>query len=235
MVLLIDADNTQITKIENVIQELSIHGRIVVKRAYGNWSKDSLKNWEDTLKKYAIKAVQQFDYVSKKNASDIALVIEAMELLYEKIYDAFVIVSSDSDFTPLVIKLRESTVYVIGVGEKKTPKPFKNSCDEFILLENLTINSTASDNQNDNTDKTDEREEDIHKLFKAAWDAYKQDDGFVDVSKAGSYIKRTKSDADPRSFNHKKWTDFLKAYPDRYEIKKNKVKGGVSIYYKCKE
>ena len=137
MVLLIDADNTQLSKLEAVIEEVSLHGRIIVKRAYGNWKKDALKNWETELKRLAIKAEQQFDYVTGKNATDIALVIDAMHLLYRGIYDAFVIVASDSDYTPLALDLHESGVYVIGVGETKTPESFRNSCDDFIYLENL--------------------------------------------------------------------------------------------------
>ncbi len=137
MVLLVDADNTQLSKLEAVIEEVSLHGRIIVKRAYGNWKKDTLKNWEPELKRLAIKAEQQFDYVAGKNATDIALVIDAMHLLYRGIYDSFVIVASDSDYTPLALDLHESGVYVIGVGELKTPESFRNSCDDFIYLENL--------------------------------------------------------------------------------------------------
>ena len=138
MVLLVDADNTQLSKLEAVIEEVSLHGRIIVKRAYGNWKKDTLKNWEPELKRLAIKAEQQFDYVTGKNATDIALVIDAMHLLYRGIYGSFVIVASDSDYTPLALDLHESGVYVIGVGETKTPESFRNSCDDFIYLENLT-------------------------------------------------------------------------------------------------
>ena len=100
IVMLIDADNTQLSKLEDVMQEVSVHGRVVVKRAYGNWKKEALKNWESELKRLAIKAEQQFDYVSGKNATDIALVIDAINLLHKEIYDAFVIVASDSDYTP---------------------------------------------------------------------------------------------------------------------------------------
>ena len=137
IVLLIDADNTRLSKLEAVIQEISTHGRIVVKRAYGNWKKDALKHWENELKRLAIKAEQQFDYVSGKNATDMALVISTLDLLHSNLYDAFAIVASDSDYTPLAIRLHESGVYVIGVGEKKTPKAFRNACDEFVFLENL--------------------------------------------------------------------------------------------------
>lgn len=142
--VVIDADNTQLSKIDDVLREISTHGRIVVKRAYGNWRKEELKNWEPEIKRLAIKAVQQFDYVAGKNATDIALVIDTIDLLHKNLYDAFVIVSSDSDYTPLAIRLHESGVYVIGVGEKKTPLSFKNSCDEFLLLENISINTEMS-------------------------------------------------------------------------------------------
>ena len=135
--MLIDADNTQLAKLESVIQEVNTLGRIVVKRAYGNRKKDALKRWEGEIKRLAIKPEQQFDYVSGKNATDMALVIDTIELLHRDIYDAFVIVASDSDYTPLAIHLREQGVHVVGVGEKKTPEAFRKSCDEFIYLENL--------------------------------------------------------------------------------------------------
>lgn len=120
--MLIDADNTQLSKLEAVIQEISTYGRIVVKRAYGNWRKDSLKNWENELKRLAIKAQQQFDYVSGKNTTDMALVIDTLDLLHSDIYDAFVIVASDSDYTPLAIKLHESGVYDYGSWREKNSR-----------------------------------------------------------------------------------------------------------------
>ena len=141
IVMVIDADNTQLSKLEAVIQEVSAKGRIVVKRAYGNWRKENLKNWEEELKRLAIKAEQQFDYVSGKNATDMALVIDTLDLLHNELYDAFVIVASDSDYTPLAIRLHESGVYVMGVGEKTTPVAFRNACDEFVFLENLNKNT----------------------------------------------------------------------------------------------
>lgn len=137
--LLIDADNTQLPKLEAVVREISAHGRIVLKRAYGNWAKETLKNWPSELMRLGIKAEQQFDYVKGKNATDMALVIDAMKQLYKNRYDAFVIVSSDSDYTPLAITLRESGVYVMGVGIKSTVEAFRNSCDDFLFLENLSL------------------------------------------------------------------------------------------------
>lgn len=141
--VVIDADNTRLSKVADVLREVSTRGRIVVKRAYGNWRKEALKNWESEIKRLGIKAEQQFDYVSGKNATDMALVIDTIELLYTNIYDAFVIVSSDSDYTPLAIKLHESGVYVMGVGEMTTPVSFRNACDEFLFLENISAAPVA--------------------------------------------------------------------------------------------
>ena len=236
--LLIDADNTQLAKLEDVIQEISTHGRIVVKRAYGNWRKDTLKNWENELKRLAIKAEQQFDYVSGKNTTDMALVIDTMNLLHKGIYDAFVIVASDSDYTPLAINLHEPGVYVMGVGE-------------FIFLENLGENIKAAKSKTESSEKAIEIEEEcletatvdstkedisvIHNLLKIASDKYQDDEGYVNVSSAGQFIKRVKPDFDVRTFGFIKLPKLIEAFPRKYEIKKYPGKGKVTIIaYRCK-
>jgi len=249
--MLIDADNTQLSKLEMVIQEISAHGRIIVKRAYGNWKKETLKNWEDELKRLAIKAEQQFDYVSGKNATDMALVIDAVDLLHMNLYDAFVIVASDSDYTPLAIKLHESGVYVIGVGERKTPEAFRNACDEFVFLENLDKDKPAenhrvkSGNEEDKPEdmrfeNTDEDKEtmvdfkEIHKLIKIAFNKYEDDDGYANISSAGAFIKRAKPDFDSRTYGFAKLSQLLEAFPEKYEIKKYPGKGSATIIeYRC--
>ena len=249
--MLIDADNTQLSKLEAVIQEISANGRIVVKRAYGNWRKDSLKNWENELKRLAIKPQQQFDYVSGKNATDMALVIDTLDLLHSGIYDAFVIVASDSDYTPLAIKLHESGVYVMGVGEKKTPEAFRNACDEFVYLENLnkendppasrsgcrSANGNRKDLDNAEVNDARHRNDDmreIHKLLRIAWDKYQDDDRYVNVSSAGQYIKRAKPDFDARTYGYVKLPDLIEAFPKKYAMKRYPGKGTVTIIaYKC--
>ena len=246
--MLIDADNTQLSKLESVIQEISTNGRIVVKRAYGNWRKGSLKNWENELKRLAIKAEQQFDYVAGKNATDMALVIDTLDLLHSGIYDAFVIVASDSDYTPLAIKLRESGVFVMGVGEKKTPEPFRNACDEFVDLEKLikdTETQTAAVQKPAETAKRNAQEsaeerrkakelKEIHKLLRIAWDKYQDDDGYVNVSSAGQYIKRARPDFDARTYGYVKLPELIEAFPKRYSMKRYPGKGTVTIIaYKC--
>ena len=252
--MLIDADNTQLAKLEAVIQEVNTLGRIVVKRAYGNWKKDALKRWESEIKRLAIKPEQQFDYVSGKNATDMALVIDTIELLHREIYDAFVIVASDSDYTPLAIHLREQGVHVVGVGEKKTPEAFRKSCDEFIYLENLgapaavaaapakTKTETKS-GKGRKTKKTKAEEEavakaedinEIHMLLRTAWDKYQDEDGYAYVSSAGQFLKRAKPDFDARTYGFAKLSVLISAFPKKYRTKKEVGKAaGAILSYQC--
>ncbi len=135
--LLIDADNSPASKIDVILAELAKVGVTNIRRAYGNWKKDGLKGWEAMLHEYAIRPVQQFDYSKGKNATDMGMVIEAMDLLYTDQPEAFGIVSSDADFTPLVMHLKAKGAQVFGFGAKKTPLPFVNACSRFLYLENL--------------------------------------------------------------------------------------------------
>jgi uncharacterized protein (TIGR00288 family) len=135
--LLIDADNSPATKIDVILTELSTFGVTNVRRAYGNWKKNELKGWEEKLHEHAIRPMQQFDYSKGKNASDMAMVIDALELLYTDQPDAFGIVSSDADFTPLVMHLRAKGAAVYGFGAQKTPEPFVNACSRFLYLDRL--------------------------------------------------------------------------------------------------
>lgn len=130
--ILIDAENTQINSLEAILTEISKNGYVIVKRAYGDWSSSCLKNWKQTMNELAIQPVQQFSYTQGKNSSDAAMIIDAMDLLYSNKFNAFALISSDSDFTKLATRLKESQVFVFGVGEKKTPISFRNACDDFI-------------------------------------------------------------------------------------------------------
>lgn len=251
IVVLIDSDNTQFSKIADVLSEISTYGRIVVKRAYGNWRKDALKNWEPEIKRLAIKAVQQFDYVAGKNATDMALVIDTLELLHTNNYDAFVIVSSDSDYTPLAMKLHESGVYVMGVGVRTTPESFRNACDEFLFLENISADARKAPDEPGPAAQKDSGApspaeaavqppeapddiEEIHALLRKAYDTYQDDDGYVHAGAAGNFLKRTKPDFDCRTYGYTKLTQFLAAFPNKYEIKQQRGKNSSTVvFYKC--
>lgn len=135
--VLIDADNAPAAKIDEILAEVARHGVANVRRAYGNWKSPNLKQWEAVLHEYAIRPIQQFAYSKGKNASDMAMVVDAMDLLYGGRLDAFVLVSSDADFTPLVMRLLTEGVKVYGFGERKTPLPFVNACSQFTYVEAL--------------------------------------------------------------------------------------------------
>lgn len=141
--LLIDADNSPASKIDLILNELSTFGETNIRRAYGNWKKSELKGWEEALHEHAIRPMQQFDYSKGKNASDMAMVIDALELLYTDRPDAFGIVSSDADFTPLVMHLRAKGAAVYGFGAQKTPEPFVNACSRFLYLDKLRPSVSA--------------------------------------------------------------------------------------------
>jgi uncharacterized LabA/DUF88 family protein len=143
--LLIDADNSPSSKIDVILAELAKVGVANIRRAYGNWKKDGLKGWEGVLHEYAIRPIQQFDYSKGKNATDMGMVIDAMDLLYTDQPEAFGIVSSDSDFTPLVMHLKAKGAQVFGFGAKKTPMPFVNACSRFLYLENLGTAGEAAE------------------------------------------------------------------------------------------
>ncbi|WP_312303106.1 NYN domain-containing protein [Pulveribacter sp.] len=136
--LLIDADNAPAEKIDEILTELSTLGEINIRRAYGNWTKHGLQGWQSRLLEFGIRPIQQFDYSRRKNATDMAMTVDAMELLYTDRPDAFGIVSSDADFTPLVMHLRAKGSAVYGFGAEQTPKPFVNACSRFLYLESLT-------------------------------------------------------------------------------------------------
>lgn len=142
--LLIDADNSPASKIDVILAELAKIGVANIRRAYGNWKKDGLKGWEAVLHEYAIRPIQQFDYSKGKNATDMVMVIDAMDLLYTDQPEAFGIVSSDADFTPLVMHLKAKGASVFGFGAKKTPAPFVNACSRFLYLENLGAGAAAA-------------------------------------------------------------------------------------------
>ncbi|MCE5189968.1 MAG: NYN domain-containing protein [Eubacteriales bacterium] len=241
--VLIDADNAQLSKLSLILGELSTYGRIVVRRAYGNWNSRALKNWEEQLKKLAIKPEQQFAYTTGKNATDISLAISAMDLLHTELYDAFALVSSDSDYTPLAIRLREAGVYVFGVGEEKTPASFRNACDNFILTQNLGDTEKpkaavpAEEVKAAAKPAKAEAKADInaiHNLLKTANERYSDAEGWVNIASAGGYIKRVMPDFDSKTYGFSKLTDLIKAFPNQYETKNYPGKGTVTIFaYRC--
>lgn len=239
--VLIDADNSQRKKLKYIFEEVSTKGHIITKRAYGDWSHETLKHWKNDLNELAIQPIQQFAYTTGKNATDSAMIIDAMDLLYTNKYDAFVIISSDSDFTKLATRLRESEIFVIGVGENKTPISFRNACDDFILTDYLgddKAEDTEDEKQSSKPETKAVSEETLEaiSLLLKAHEKYEDEDGWCNVGAAGSFIKRIKPDFDVRTFGVKKLPELLKKLSDDFVVKKYKGKGVVNIIaYKPKE
>ncbi len=240
--VLIDADNAQYSKVKSVLDEVSAHGHIVIKRAYGDWSSEYLKNWKQSLNELAIQPIQQFAYTTGKNSTDASMIIDAMDLLYSNKFDAFALVSSDSDFTKLASRLRESEIFVFGVGEKKTPISFRNACDDFIFTENLYAEdfSPSSAVPKSEVSKTSTPEKtsasELVPLLKKAWEQYQDDDGWANVASAGSFVKRSTPDFDPRTYGATKLPEIIKSLNNDFEMKKYKGKGTVNIVaYKPKK
>lgn len=228
--VLIDADNAQMSKLKLIIEEISAHGHIVVKRAYGDWSSNQLKNWRLSLNELVIQPIQQFAYTTGKNSTDTAMVIDTMDLLYTEKFDAFALISSDSDFTKLASRLRESEKYVFGVGEKKTPVSFRNACDDFIYTENL--NDTLLENDKpelENTSEINSDDSEVILLLKKAWEKHQDEDGWANVSAAGPFIKRMKPDFDPKNYNATKIPEIITRLDQHFKITKYKGKGTVNI------
>jgi uncharacterized protein (TIGR00288 family) len=208
LAVLIDADNTSAKLIKEMFEELAGYGTITVKRAYGDWTNPHLNGWREVLLGNAISPQQQFAYTYGKNATDSALIIDAMDLLYSGNVDGFALVSSDSDFTPLATRLRESGKRVIGVGQRKTPKAFVEACERFLFLEVLAGESPA----------TDEPKEDQPKpiqsvLTKALHKVATDDDDWTSLSTLGNHLNRTDPSFDPRNYGFGKLSDLVKAQP----------------------
>jgi uncharacterized protein (TIGR00288 family) len=236
--VLVDADNAQYSKMKHVIEEVSAHGHVVVKRAYGDWSNDCLKNWKNCLNELAIQPIQQFAYTTGKNATDASMIIDAMDLLYSNKFDAFALVSSDSDFTKLASRLRESEIFVFGVGEKKTPISFRNACDDFIFTENLgdeirnEATATETAFESDKSPGTNE----IISLLMKAWELYQDDSGWSNLGPAGNFLKRSKPDFDPRSYGASKLRQLVEGLDSYFELKEIKQNGSSKLLaYRAKK
>ena len=225
--LLIDADNVSHTKIALMLAELSKYGTANIRRAYGDWGSTGLKGWKGKLHDFAIRPIQQFSYSIGKNATDIALVIDAMELLYTQDLDAFCIASSDADFTPLIMQLKANGHDVYGFGARKTPAPFVNACTTFLYLESLgdpvdVEPESAPSEPPKQAPKAAKavggkplksdlaRDEALVTILRGAVDAAAWDDGWASMSAAGSAAKR-QSSIDPRNYGVKNFPRLFEA------------------------
>ena len=236
LAVLIDADNAQQGTIEGLLAEIAKYGTATAKRIYGNWTDDKLKGWKAVLLEHSIQPMQQFAYTSGKNATDSAMIIDAMDLLYTGRFDGFCIVSSDSDFTRLASRLRESGLVVYGFGEKKTPKPFVAACDKFVYTEVLRAKKEEGEPSTTKPNEDLERDKGhLANLFRNAIDAHSDDDGWAQLGPVGSNIAKQAPEFDPRNYGYRKLKDLVKAM-GLYELREESEGSGhaKSIYIKHK-
>jgi len=216
--MLIDADNSPSDKIDFILSEMAKYGVVNIRRAYGNWKSHSLKGWENKLHDYAIRPIQQFDYTKGKNATDMAMTIDAMDLLYSKKLDAFCIVSSDSDFTPLVMRILSEGLNVYGFGQKSAPAPFVNACSTFLYVESFGGGQEKSRNDGGRRRSGQQLKSDskLLNLLRNAVDSVEEEDGWSNLAKIGKHISNQAS-FDPRNYGFKRLSDLIRSI-DLFEI-----------------
>ncbi|RUM72649.1 MAG: hypothetical protein DSZ09_01175 [Sulfurovum sp.] len=213
--LFIDCDNISHKAIEGIINELSKYGVVNIRQAYGNWTKDNLKNWEDKLLQFAIKPIQQFDYSKNKNATDILMTIDAIDLLHTKNIDAFAFATSDSDFTPVVMRVQAEGIKVFGFGEKKTPKPFMAACSQFIFTEKLMKVDTKDPHMADiiitptkKSSKEMRSDTWLVNVLRTAVGQTMDADGWANLADIGQYINNSTSFS-PINYGYKKLSNLI--------------------------
>jgi uncharacterized LabA/DUF88 family protein len=233
--VLIDADNVPYSNIKGMFDEIAKFGKPTIKRIYGDWTKPTVSGWKNALLEHAITPVQQYSYTSGKNATDSAMIIDAMDILHSQKVDGFCIVSSDSDFTRLATRLRESGMLVIGIGEKKTPNPFIVACDKFIYVEIIAGVKPKKDKkagkavaketkkEESQTTEFDSIDESLINLLKSTIDDVADENGWAFLADVGAMIIKKKPDFDPRNYGFPKLTPLLKALNKDFTIYEKEV------------
>jgi len=247
--MLIDGDNAQPSLLDKMLAEAGIHGTVTIRRIYGDWTTANMNSWKPTLNNHAIQPVQQFRYTVGKNATDSALIIDAMDILHRGLVDGFCIVSSDSDYTRLATRIREAGIFVMGIGQKKTPKAFVNACKVFIYTENLTRSEQPSHGERERPDKPERAEKappakDVHleeglpsdplPLLKQAFEMAVGEDGWAQLGTIGNFLLQLDPGFDPRTYGFRSLSQLIKAYSKLFEIRYLDETGPTALYVKRK-
>jgi len=240
--MLIDGDNAQPSLIGNMLAEASKYGLVIIRRIYGDWTTANMNGWKDTLQTYAIQPIQQFRYTIGKNATDSAMIIDAMDVLYTGGIDGFCLVSSDSDYTRLATRIREKGFFVMGIGKKSTPRAFVNACDVFVFTENLMVEAQLQKQSETVKSKAngaavvEQAPLEPLPLLKRAFDLAAGDDGWAFLGVMGSHIRQLDPSFDPRSFGYKQLSALMRAYPKIFDLKTGKKGDGTfNVYVRLKE
>lgn len=209
LAVLIDADNVSVKYIKGILNETANHGTPTVKRIYGDWTKPQMAPWKQVLLLNSITPIQQYGYTTGKNSTDAALIIDAMDILYGEKVDGFCLVSSDSDFTRLAARLREAGMYVLGMGEQKTPQPFVSACEKFKYLEILNKNEEVQINKPEKKENAISTKKTIISAITSIVDESSGDDGWANLGEVGSKLSKRYNDFDTRNYNYKNLSAFV--------------------------
>jgi uncharacterized LabA/DUF88 family protein len=241
LAVLIDGDNIPSAYVKEMMEEIAKYGNPTIKRIYGDWTNPNLSKWKNLLLQNAITPIQQYGYTSGKNATDSAMIIDAMDILYSEKVNGFCLVSSDSDFTRLATRLREAGMIVFGIGEKKTPDPFIAACDKFIYIEILksqseegeTEFSISKSSQKNNVDKITAK---VIKLISSTISDLADDDGWAFLGEVGNLLQKKQTNFDSRNYGFQKLTPLIKS-TKKFEIEQRENPKGRSklIYVKNKK
>lgn len=239
LAVLIDGDNIPSAYVNEMMEEIAKYGNPTIKRIYGDWTKPNLSKWKNLLLEHAINPIQQYGYTTGKNATDSAMIIDAMDILYSEKVNGFCIVSSDSDFTRLATRLREAGMQVIGIGEKKTPNPFIVACDKFIYIEILKRQSKEKESEDEKEIEKESFEKIANKEVKLIADSINDlsdDDGWAFLGDVGGLIQKKRPNFDPRNYGFQKLTPLIHSI-GKFEIEQRENQKGryKLIYVKNKE
>jgi hypothetical protein len=250
--LLIDGDNAQPSLLSHILAEAGKFGLVTIRRIYGDWTTTNMSSWKGALHDNAIQPIQQFRYTVGKNATDSAMIIDAMDILHGHLVDGFCLVSSDSDYTRLATRIREMGFFVMGIGKQTTPKAFVNACNIFIYTENLVPKKRPRRERPQGRrsggaqelEKQEEREEeeegkpkrfDPVPLLRGAFDMAVEEGGWASLSTIGFYLRQLDPGFDPRTYGHKQLSQLIKSYSDLFELKFQDDKGRTNVYIRLKE
>ena len=235
--MLIDGDNAQPPLMDGMIDEAMKYGHMTFRRVYGDWTAQSMNGWKSLLQEHAFQPIQQFRNTVGKNATDSALIIDAMDILHNEDVDIFVIVSSDADFTRLATRLREDAKMVIGIGERKTPKPFVKACNIFVYTENLVPFGDVPSSQSTDSGPQDPSSlvhdaEELRCLLMKAIEHTACEDGSCLLSQIGVSLHKLDPGFDPRTYGKKKLIDLISEYPEDFGFSKSEAGGPMTIWIK---
>lgn len=232
MAILIDADNAQAEFVKEILAEASKYGRITIRRIFGDWTTSGMNGWKDCLQENAIQPIQQFRYTVGKNATDSAMIIDAMDVLHSGHVGAFCLVTSDSDYTPLATRLRESGAFVLGIGRRRTPKAFTSACDVFVFIENLRPpieDAPVRKNLAPSPNKSPMRE--ALGMLQKAFNLAAQDDGWASLSSIGASLRSMDPAFDTRTFGCSNLRTLVTSFPKEFELREEKKPSGTAVLF----